>query len=111
MDPEMLQWNGVDYVPKAYCDALGNEIRRLEAATVILTEIAALVPLSETLAACKTGATLVQWFKANRARIKDAESIIGDISGDIAIFTDEMRGRIIAFLARSTNSGAGKHGG
>jgi hypothetical protein len=42
------------------------------------------------------------------ARIRDAESIIGDISGDIHIFKDEMRGRILAFLAVSTNSGEGK---
>lgn len=31
MDPELLHWNGVDYVPKAHCDALGNEIRELTA--------------------------------------------------------------------------------
>lgn len=37
--------------------------------------------------------------------LREAESIIGDISGDINIFTDEMRGRIIAFLGRSARSG------
>lgn len=42
-----------------------ERIRHLEASTVILGEIAALVPLSETLAACKTGATLVDWLKAH----------------------------------------------
>jgi hypothetical protein len=31
MDPEVLNWNGVDYVPKAHCDGLGNEIRELQA--------------------------------------------------------------------------------
>jgi hypothetical protein len=31
MDPEVLHWNGVNYVPKAHCDALGNEIRELQA--------------------------------------------------------------------------------
>lgn len=36
-------------------------------------------------------------------RIRDAESIIGDISGDIAIFRPEMQARIRAFLARSTS--------
>jgi hypothetical protein len=35
------------------------------------------------------------------ARIRKAESIIGDISGDIAIFTAEMQTRIRAFLAHS----------
>jgi hypothetical protein len=42
-------------------------------------------------------------------RIREAESIIGDISGDIAIFTKEMQTRIRAFLAGSTNSGDEKH--
>ena len=32
MDPEVLHWNGVNYVPKAAYDAIGNEIRRLESA-------------------------------------------------------------------------------
>jgi len=32
MDPEVLQWNGLSWVPKAAYDALGNEVRQLEAA-------------------------------------------------------------------------------
>jgi hypothetical protein len=28
MDPEVLHWNGVDYVPKSHCDGLRNEIRK-----------------------------------------------------------------------------------
>jgi hypothetical protein len=43
------------------------EYRRGEVAIVILGEIAALVPLSETLDACKTGKTLVEWLKARLA--------------------------------------------
>jgi hypothetical protein len=42
------------------------------------------------------------------ARIRDAESIIGDISGDIHIFKNEMRERIAAFLG-SPASGEAKH--
>ena len=42
------------------------------------------------------------------ARIREAESIIGDISGDIHIFKDDMRGRIADFLG-STPSGGAEH--
>jgi hypothetical protein len=38
MDPEVLHWNGVDYVPKAHCDALGHEIRELQAENARLRE-------------------------------------------------------------------------
>ena len=31
MDPETFHWNGVWWVPKAHCDAPGNEIRALQA--------------------------------------------------------------------------------
>jgi len=40
--------------------------------------------------------------RAYAARLREAESIIGDISGDIKIFKPEMRDRILAFLAPST---------
>ena len=43
-------------------------------------------------------------------QLRDAVSIIGDISGDIKIFKPEMRARILAFLDRFTNSGGDEHG-
>ena len=46
--------------------------------------------------------------RAYAARLREAESIIGDISEDIHIFTDEMRGRILAFLAPSAVDGSGE---
>lgn len=42
------------------------------------------------------------------ARIREAESIIGDISGDIHIFKDEMRRRIADFLGSTPSGGAGE---
>src|ERR1700691_5926415 len=42
-------------------------------------------------------------IKADKARIRQAESIIGDISGDIKIFNPEMRERILRFLAPITS--------
>lgn len=44
------------------------------------------------------------------ARIRDAESIIGDISGDIHIFRPEMRERILKFLGRSQSDAGDEHG-
>ena len=41
--------------------------------------------------------------RAYAARLREAESIIGDISGDIKIFKPEMRQRILKFLAPSTS--------
>jgi hypothetical protein len=88
MDPEVLHFNGIDYVPKAHCDGLGNEIRKQ----------------TETIQ------KMLGYHVDDERRIRKAESIIGDISGDIAIFTKEMRGRILAFLAGSAASG-GTDGG
>jgi hypothetical protein len=46
--------------------------------------------------------------RAYAARLHQAESIIGDISGDIKIFKPEMRDRIRAFLAPATVDGDAK---
>jgi hypothetical protein len=79
MDPETVHWNGVWWVPKAHCDGLGNEIRKQ----------------TETIH------KMLGYHVDDERRIRDAESIIGDISGDIKIFKPEMRERILAFLATS----------
>lgn len=96
MDAEVLQWNGVDYVPKAAFDGLS-------------TELASVTNDRDY----HRNAAIQQnfyWRNVYQDRLRNAQSIIGDISGDIGIFTDEMRGRILAFLASSPASGDEKHG-
>jgi hypothetical protein len=34
MDPEVLNWNGVEYVPKAAFDGIGNELRNMRKMTM-----------------------------------------------------------------------------
>lgn len=55
--------------------------------------------------------------RAYAARLREAESIIGDISGDLKIFKPEMKRRILKFLAPYTpnpqvnaSDGGGQHG-
>jgi hypothetical protein len=42
-----------------------GEHKRLLASTAIVGELAALIPLSETVEATRTGATMIAWFKAH----------------------------------------------
>lgn len=96
MDPEVLQWNGVDYVPKASFDGLTAELLAMTNDRDYHRRIA----IEQS----------AYWRNQYSSRFREAHSIIGDISGDIAIFTNEMRGRIMAFLARSSHSGGTKYG-
>lgn len=44
-------------------DEAADEIEQLRAAAVLVGELAALIPLSETVEATRTAGTMVQWFK------------------------------------------------
>ena len=94
MDAEVLQWNGVDYVPKAAFDGLATEL----ASVTNDRDYHRNAAIQQS----------VYWRNVYQDRLRNAQSIIGDISGDI-VFTDEMRGRILAFLASSPAIGRAEH--
>lgn len=53
-----------------------SEVERLRASSAIVGELAALVPLSETIEATHTGASLIAWFKE---RLREGAVSAGEI--------------------------------
>lgn len=96
MDPEVMQWNGTAYVPKAAFDGLTTELASVTSDRDYHRNAA----IQQS----------IHWRNVYQDRLRNAESIIGDISGDIGIFTDEMRQRILAFIAASQSAKGAERG-
>jgi hypothetical protein len=86
--------------------------RQRDQATAVLGELAAIIPLRETIAATRTGETMIQWFKERlaenerlRAALTESRKVLVVACGDQAPYIKVALGRIDAALAEPQNIG------